>query len=102
MLHFIFQKIRSKKWMVISLLLGNLLMVAIAAVSPMYSKAALQRTLTRNLSNYLVETNKNPGTIVAQGSFRKNSAGNTSKAYQKLEDGKQLFEQLIQELSMVP
>lgn len=100
MLHFIFQKMRSKKWMVFSLLLGNLLMVAIAAVSPMYSKAALQRTLTRNLSNYLVETNKNPGTIVAQGSFRKHSAGNTSKAYQKLEEGKQLFDQLIKELDV--
>ena len=58
MLSFVLQKIRSKKWMVISLLLGNLLMVAIAAAGPMYSEAALQRTLTRNLSNYYIENNK--------------------------------------------
>ena len=36
MLNFVFRKIESKKWMVISLLVGNLLMIAIAAASPMY------------------------------------------------------------------
>lgn len=46
MLNFVFRKIESKKWMVISLLVGNLLMIAIAAASPMYSQAVLQRTLT--------------------------------------------------------
>ena len=52
MLNFVFRKIESKKWMVISLLVGNLLMIAIAAASPMYSQAVLQRTLTRSLSSY--------------------------------------------------
>ena len=45
---FAFRRIESRKWMVISLLIGNLLMIAIAAASLMYS---------RNLSDYYVEKN---------------------------------------------
>ena len=55
--------------MVISLLLGNLLMISIAAAGPMYSEAALQRTLTQNLSNSYTETNKDPGAIILQAEF---------------------------------
>ena len=69
MLSFVLQKIRSKKWMVISLLLGNLLMVAIASAAPMYSQASAQRTLTRNLSDRMVETGEHPGAISASNSF---------------------------------
>ena len=39
MIGFVFQKMWSKKWMILSLLLGNLLMVAIAAAGPMYCPA---------------------------------------------------------------
>ena len=66
MLSFVFRKIRNKKWMVLSLLLGNLLMVGIAAASPMYSGSILQRTLIRRLNDFYVETNQHPGTILAQ------------------------------------
>ena len=52
--------------MIISLLLGNLLMVSIAAAAPMYSQASLQRALTRNLGNYIEETGKYPGTITME------------------------------------
>ena len=53
--------------MVISLLLGNLLMVAIAASTPMYSQAILQRTLTRRLNESYTETNRHPGVIEVNG-----------------------------------
>jgi hypothetical protein len=67
MLSFVFRKISNKKWMVISLLLGNLLMVAIAAASPMYSQAILQRTLTRRLNDSYTETSRHPGVIEING-----------------------------------
>lgn len=67
MLSFVFRKIMNKKWMVISLLLGNLLMVAIAASTPMYSQAVLQRTLTRRLNESYTETNRHPGVIEVNG-----------------------------------
>lgn len=67
MLSFVFRKISNKKWMVLSLLLGNLLMVAIAAATPMYSQAILQRTLTRRLNEAYTETNRHPGIIEVNG-----------------------------------
>ena len=69
MFSFVFRKIESRKWMVISLLVGNLLMIAIAAASPMYSQAVLQRTLTRSLSSYYTERNAYPGMVVLRGAY---------------------------------
>lgn len=63
MLQFVWQKICNKKWLILSLLIGNLLLVAIAAASPMYTKAALQRMLTRTMSDYTVENNSFPTTL---------------------------------------
>ena len=73
MLNFVFRKLLSKKWMTISLLIGNILLIAIAAASPMYSQGVLQRTLTRNLSSYLEEENEYPGAIHAEYSIYQNS-----------------------------
>ena len=67
MLNFVFRRIRNKKWMVISLLLGNLLMVAITVSTPMYSQAILQRTLIRCLNESYTETNRHPGIIEVNG-----------------------------------
>lgn len=69
MLKFILQKIRNKKWMVISLLLGNILMIAVAATNPMYSRAMLQRTMTQDLNDYQAERNRYPGAIMIQGTY---------------------------------
>lgn len=69
MLNFIFQKILNKKWMILSLLVGNLLMVAVATANPMYSQAVLQRALVREMRDYLISSNQHPGTIVARNSF---------------------------------
>ena len=66
MLKFIFRKILSKKWMFISLLTGNLLMIAIAAAIPMYSDAVLQRTMMQDLGKYQEQKNRYPGTILVQ------------------------------------
>lgn len=66
MLSFVLQKIRNKKWMMLSLFLGNLLLVAIAAANPMYSQAALQRTFSQNLSQHFAQTNKHPGIVTAE------------------------------------
>lgn len=69
MLSFVFRKILNKRWMAISLLIGNLLLIAIAAASPMYSQAVLQRALMKGMGNYLTETNQYPGTIVVKTQY---------------------------------
>lgn len=63
MLKFVLRKMFSKKWMVLALLLGNILLISIAAGNPMYTQAVLQRTLTKNLESYLTENNAYPGLV---------------------------------------
>ena len=58
--------------MVISLLIGNLLLVAIACSNPMYQNAALQKTLQSKLNRYIQEENANPGILT----FESNQKGN--------------------------
>ena len=61
MLRFVIRKMVSKKWMVLALLIGNILLVSITASNPMYTQAVLQRTLLTNFNNYLTERNRYPG-----------------------------------------
>ena len=63
MIRFIKQKLLHKKWMVISLLIGNILLIAIACSNPMYQGAALQKTLSSKLDQFIQEKNTNPGVI---------------------------------------
>ena len=57
MLRFVIRKMLSKKWMVLSLLIGNILLASITAGNPMYTRAVLQRTLTKSLEAMLEDSN---------------------------------------------
>lgn len=66
MLRFVLRKMVSKKWMVLALLIGNILLVSITCANAMYGKAVLQRTLTRELTQFLSEKNTYPGLITVE------------------------------------
>lgn len=66
MLRFVLRKMVSKKWMILALLIGNILLVSITCANAMYGKAVLQRTLTRSLEEHLIAKNKYPGTITVE------------------------------------
>lgn len=55
--------------MTISLLIGNILLIAIAACSPIYEDAVLQKLLQRNLQLQLETTNQYPGTVEFRGNY---------------------------------
>ncbi|MDD5898693.1 MAG: hypothetical protein PUE14_09445, partial [Clostridia bacterium] len=63
MLRFVINKMRSKKWMILALLIGNILLVSIAAGNPMYTHAVFQRTITKKLETFLTQKNAYPGQI---------------------------------------
>lgn len=69
MFQFIIQKIRNKKWMMLSLLIGNILLIAIASSSALYSQAVLQRMLIRNMTDSMETTNQYPGLISMKASY---------------------------------
>ncbi|MHB8128501.1 MAG: hypothetical protein ACYDEX_05850, partial [Mobilitalea sp.] len=60
MLKFVTQKLLHKKWIILCLLIGNILLISIACLNPMYMKASLQKMLTSNLNSYLEEKNEYP------------------------------------------
>ncbi len=94
MLAFVKNKIFSKKWMVISLLIGNILLISIAACSPMYSDAVLQRMLNRNLVNLMETTGKYPGLIEMRSVY---DAGVQGRSIEKMEQTATLADQLAAE-----
>ena len=84
MIRFIKQKLLHKKWMVISLLIGNLLLVAIACSNPMYQNAALQKTLQSKLNRYIQEENVNPGILTFESNL--NGSEGVESEYQAMQE----------------
>lgn len=66
MLRFVLRKVRAKKWMMLSLLIGNVLLMAIACVNPMYSRAILQRTMQEDLRAVQTQSGKYPGAVTVK------------------------------------
>ena len=66
MLRFVWRKLLNKKWMALSLLIGDMLLIAIACSNPLYSEGMLQKVLTRQLSSYMEENNAYPGLVHAK------------------------------------
>ena len=89
MFRFTLRKMLSKKWMVLSLLIGNILLVSIASSNPMYMQAMLQRTLTKSLENYLIENNAYPGLITMR---QRNSSKNAAQLTGYLESAENVPE----------
>lgn len=96
MFHLIFQKVWSKKWMMISLLLANLLIVAIASAGPMYSDAALQRTLVQNLNNEYTNTGNHSGIV----SLPNCDYYPKSEYFRKMEESQLLFNTMLEDLEL--
>ncbi len=77
MLRVMFQKIWHKKWMVLSLLLGCILLSATAVSFPMYKESAFNRILQEEFNNYLTENGEWPGFIEATIVSKKDAGGKT-------------------------
>lgn len=83
MFRFITQKLLNKKWLILSIIIGNILLVGIASCNPMYSKAALQKMLTNSMGSYLEEKNVYPGILKVDTRLSNTLLkSNTSKYFQ--------------------
>ena len=69
MLTYVRNKLLNNRWMAISLLIGNILLMAIAGSSPIYREAVMQRLLQTNLQRQMQNTNLYPGTIEFRGTY---------------------------------
>ena len=73
MFHLVLQRILHKKWMVASLLIGNILLIAIAVSHPMYQAASKRHMLTDYFVKYMEEHNTYPMVVTSVGRVRKES-----------------------------
>ncbi|MBE5947865.1 MAG: FtsX-like permease family protein [Lachnospiraceae bacterium] len=71
MLRFMFQKLMHKKGLVFSLLIGNILLIAVAASHSMYKSSSLQRMLTDEFAQVVEETNEHPLMVTLTYSVKK-------------------------------
>ena len=60
MIRFVFHKLLNKKWMAAALLVGNIMLSALACATPVYTRAALQRALELSFDQYVKENNQYP------------------------------------------
>ncbi len=74
MIRFMLQKLLYKKWMVISLLIGNILLIAIACSNPMYKNASLQRTLKKSFGDYIEQEGVYPGVVAVESAMTKDQS----------------------------
>jgi len=81
MLMLILQKIIHKKWMVLSLLVGNILLVAVAVSYPMYRNSSFQRMLTDEFERY---QEKNAEWPAVWGVSHSRSMGREGVSYEQL------------------
>lgn len=63
MLKVVFRKMMAKRWMMLALLIGNIMLVGIASGNAMYNKAVLQRTLKRTFQQAMTESGEYPVTV---------------------------------------
>lgn len=84
MIRFIKQKLMHKKWMVVCLLIGNILLAAIASSNPMYRNAALEKTLKSKYSAYIEDTNSYPGVVTFEASM--NAGKGHEEEYKLMQD----------------
>ena len=73
MIRFVLRKMLHKKWLMAALLIGNILLIAIAAGSPMYTDAALQRMLTDTMTDYVVQNGRYPTTAYLLSTLNPNA-----------------------------
>lgn len=59
------QKLLHKKWMVLCMLIGYMLLIAVALSHPLYRSSAFQRMLTDAFENHYQETGKYPAVFTA-------------------------------------
>lgn len=91
MLDFVLQKMLNRKWIVICLLIGNILMISVASANPMYTDAIQIKSLNREISDYIEEKNTYPGIVTVDASLEvKNNSSNIDSFLTGLENFKDM------------
>lgn len=86
MLEFVLQKMINKKWMIICLIIGNILLVGVAACNPMYTDAIQKKSLTMAMNNYLIEKNRYPFEVKVNSTINNKDSAKSYESFFEAED----------------
>ncbi len=86
MFEFVKQKMLNKRWIMLCLIIGNVLLVAVAGCNPMYTDAIQQKVLKTAMTNYVIENNKYPGEIRVDAEVRVSGKNVSANRYYEAEE----------------
>jgi len=86
MISFLWRKMWKNKWMMLSLLIGNILLVGIVAGTPMYVNATLRRVLHQELRQHQMENNVHPTILELRYTFNNIAPENWMVGYHQTRD----------------
>lgn len=86
MLEFVTQKMLNKRWMIICLIIGNILLTAVSTCNPMYTDAIQKKALTMAMNNYILEKNSYPGMVTINAEINSTETGNDSANFFEARD----------------
>lgn len=84
MFRFLKSKLRSKKWMNVSLLLGILLLTAVAACHPMFMQGSLNKLLNAAFCQHIIEKNEYPAVLSRTGGYKTDKIASSDEIMEKL------------------
>jgi len=86
MLSFLLRKMWNNKWMMLSLLVGNILLIGIVSSAPMYVRATLQRVLVRDMQEFQLTRGQFPALATFSYSFTNTEARASHEIYFETRD----------------
>lgn len=98
MLNYVFCKIWNKKWMAISLIIGNILLIGMVIGSTVYSNAVLNRVLVKDLNNYMNDTGIYP--LQTEVSIRMDNTRSYASVARKVKELEKLTANLPAEMKL--
>lgn len=98
MLSYVLHKIWNKKWMAISLIIGNVLLVGMVIGNTVYSNAVLNRVLVRDLNEYMKNSNVYP--LQAEINIRMDKTRSNATVAKKVKELEQLTADLPGEMQL--
>ena len=78
------QKLWHKKWMILCLLLGAILLIATVVSFPMYRNAAFDRMLEDEFTNHLRDSGEWPANLTIKLTSKKEAGGKTMKRVEEM------------------
>lgn len=69
MTDFLFRKMWKNRWLMLSLLVGNILLIGIVAATPLYTQATMERILQQNFRRFQQEYNEHPAIMGVRFNF---------------------------------